>query len=206
MDRATQQRIFEPFFTTKPKGQGTGLGLPTVFGIVTQAGGTIWVYSEPGQGTTFKIYLPRTDEAGEPEAPRSPAPAVRGAAGAGRSETILVAEDEDQLRTVVQRTLEQQGYAVLVARSGVEAIELATDYAGKIDLLLTDVVMPELNGRELAEQLARHRPSMKVIYMSGYTENVIADHDLESPRVAFMPKPFAPDALLRKVRETLDEA
>ncbi len=194
MDRATQQRIFEPFFTTKPKGKGTGLGLATVFGIVTQAGGCIRVHSEPGQGTTFEVYLPRTDEVGDHQAPRPSATSLRGA------ETILVAEDEEQLRNVVRRALEQQGFTVLVAGSGHEAVELCGRHAGEIDLLLTDVVMPGLSGRELADRLASLRPSMKVLYMSGYT----ADHDVSDAGPAFLPKPFTPEALVRKVRETLD--
>jgi PAS domain S-box-containing protein len=196
MDKATQQRIFEPFFTTKTK--GTGLGLATVFGIVRQAGGNIWVYSEPGKGTIIKVYLPRTYEVGTREAPRTTGSLFKGA------ETILVAEDEEPLRQVVRRTLETQGFSVLVASSGAEAIELCQRHQGKIDLLLTDMVMPRMSGRELADRLAPLRPSMKVLYMSGYTENAIANHDVGVARMSFLPKPLTPDALLRKVREVLD--
>jgi hypothetical protein len=199
MDKATQQLIFEPFFTTKPKGKGTGLGLATVFGIVTQSGGSIRVHSEPGQGTTFEVYLPRTDEVSEREAPRTAATSLRGA------ETVLVAEDEEQLRSVVRRALEQQGFSVLVACSGQQALELCEGHAGAIDLLITDVVMPGVSGRQLAEQLASLRPTMRVLYMSGYTENAIANHDVGDARMAFLPKPFTPEVLVRKVRETLDE-
>jgi PAS domain S-box-containing protein len=200
MDKETQQRIFEPFFTTKARGRGTGLGLATVFGIVTQAGGTIWVSSEPGKGTTFKVYLPRTAEPYEREPPRSAVRSFRG------TETILVAEDEDQLRQVVQRALEEQGFSVLVARDGHEAISLCTRHAGNIDLLLTDLVMPHMSGRELAERLVSLRPSMKVLYMSGYTENVIANHDVGDARMEFLPKPITPETLLRKVRDVIDGA
>jgi two-component system cell cycle sensor histidine kinase/response regulator CckA len=198
MDRATQQRIFEPFFTTKPKGKGTGLGLATVFGIVTQAGGHIRVDSAPGRGTTFEVYLPRTDEACERAAPRTAAAPLEA------TETILVAEDEAPLRGVVRHALEQQGFTVLVAGSGHEAIELCGRHAGRIDLLLTDVVMPGLGGRELAAWLAPLRPSMKVLYMSGYTDHAIANHDVGDAKMAFLAKPFTPEALVRKVRETLD--
>jgi len=198
MDKATQQRIFEPFFTTKPKGKGTGLGLATVFGIVTQAGGNIWVYSEPGKGTTFKVYLPCTDEVEEPEVSRSTASSFNG------TETILIAEDEEQLRNAVRRALERQGFSVLVACSGPEAIELCERHAGKIALLLTDIVMPGMSGRELVDRLAPLRPSLKVLYMSGYTETVLADPAISDARMAFLPKPFTPESLLRKVRETID--
>src|SRR5690606_19637231 len=160
MDLATQQRIFEPFFTTKPKGKGTGLGLATVFGIVKQSDGDIWVDSEPGRGTTFRIYLPRTDEAEAHEGSRS-TPSLL-----GRAETILVAEDEEQLRLVVRRALERQGFSVLIAGGGHEALALCEGHAGKIDLLLTDVVMPRMSGLELADRLAPLRPSMKILYMS----------------------------------------
>jgi two-component system, cell cycle sensor histidine kinase and response regulator CckA len=198
MDEATQQRIFEPFFTTKPKGKGTGLGLATVFGIVRQAGGNIRVDSEPGKGTTFHVYLPRTDELEEDEVVRSPALPFKGAG------TILVAEDEEQLRNVVRRTLERQGFSVLVARSGDEAIELCEEHAGKIVLLLTDVVMPGMSGPELADRLVPLHPTIKVLYMSGYAESTIANLDLSEARMAFLPKPFTTESLLHKVRETLD--
>jgi len=196
MDKPTQQRIFEPFFTTKAK--GTGLGLATVFGIVRQAGGNIWVHSEPGQGTRFTVYLPRTHEREHREAPRGAAGSLRGA------ETILVAEDEEPLRQVVRRTLEEQGFSVLIACSGPEALELCEGHAGTIDLLLTDLVMPRMSGRELANRLAPLRPSMKVLYMSGYTDNAFADDDLGAARLSFLPKPLTPEALVRKVREVLD--
>jgi two-component system cell cycle sensor histidine kinase/response regulator CckA len=198
MDRATQQLIFEPFFTTKPKGQGTGLGLATVFGIVKQSGGSISVHSEPGEGTTFRVYLPRTDEVETHEAPRSAASSLEG------TETILVAEDEEQVRDVVRRTLEQRGFSVLVACNGHEAIELGGAHPGPIHLLLTDVVMPGLSGRQLADRLSPLRPSMKIVYMSGYTENALASHDAGDARLVLLPKPFTPEALLRKVRDTLD--
>ncbi|HEX2684965.1 MAG TPA: ATP-binding protein [Kofleriaceae bacterium] len=198
MDQTTQQRIFEPFFTTKSKGKGTGLGLATVFGIVTQAGGNIRVASEPGQGTTFQVYLPRTDEPGEHQVTRSTVISLQGV------ETILVAEDEEQLRNVVRRTLERQGFSVLMARSGSEAIELCETHAGTIALLLTDLVMPGMSGRELADRLVPLRPSIKILYMSGYTENAIANHDLRDARMAFLAKPFTPESLLHKVRELLD--
>jgi CheY-like chemotaxis protein len=196
MDKATQQRIFEPFFTTKL--QGTGLGLATVFGIVRQAGGNIWVYSEPGQGTVFKVYLPRTDDPAHLEAPRRRASSFAGV------ETILVAEDEEPLRLVVRRALEERGFSVLVAASGHEAIELCARHPGEIDLLLTDLVMPRMSGRELAQRLAPLRPAMKVLYMSGYSEHAIANHDAGDARMAFLAKPLTPEALLRKVREVLD--
>ena len=198
MDRDTQQRIFEPFFTTKPRGKGTGLGLATAFGAVKQAGGTISVYSEPGRGSTFKVYLPRTTEAREIEAPRGPVRSLRG------TETILVAEDEEQLRRVMQRALEEQGFSVLSARDGHEAIALGERHAGPIDLLLTDLVMPNMSGRELVARLAPIRPAMKVLYMSGYTESSIANHDVGDARMAFLPKPMTPDSLVRKVREVID--
>jgi PAS domain S-box-containing protein len=201
MDPATQQRIFEPFFTTKPKGKGTGLGLATVFGIVTQAGGHIQVHSEPGEGTTFEVYLPRADEVEAHETPGSAAAAASSLEG---TETILVAEDEEQLRNVVRRALEQQGFSVLVAGSGDEALERFGGHAGKIDLLVTDMVMPGLSGRELAQRLAPLRPSMKILYISGYTEDAIASPAAGEARMTLLPKPFTPETLLRKVRETLD--
>jgi CheY-like chemotaxis protein len=197
MDRATQQRIFEPFFTTKEKGKGTGLGLSTVFGIVQQSGGSIWVYSEVGKGTTFKVYLPRTDEA-EIEA----APPVRVASMRG-SETVLLVEDEEQLRTVAGGILKRNGY-VLDARDVDEAVRLCKQHQGGIHLLLTDVVMPQMGGPELADRLRPIRPAMKVLYMSGYTEDAIIHHRVVSPGIALLQKPITPDSLLRKVREVLE--
>jgi CheY-like chemotaxis protein len=201
MDELTKGRLFEPFFTTKEKGKGTGLGLSTVFGIVKQSGGSISVYSEVGHGTTFKIYLPRDLTA-------APAPAARPQAIPIRStgtETILVAEDEEALRRVVIRALSAAGYTVLSAANGDEALAICAQYAGGIHLLLTDVVMPRMSGRVLAQVLAKTRPDMKVVYMSGYTDNAIVHHGVLDPGTSFLGKPFTAEVLTRKIREVLDE-
>lgn len=200
MDAATQARIFEPFFTTKERGKGTGLGLATVYGIVKQSGGWIWVYSEPGQGTTFKVYLPRVAEAAAaPAAPSSAPPvSVRG------SETILVVEDDEMIRNLVQKVLKTNGYTVLVAGDGSEAERVARAHVGTIDLLMTDVVLPGLNGREVARRLVAQRPGTKVLFLSGYTDDAIVHHGMLEPGVAFLQKPFPPAVLGRKVREVLD--
>jgi len=198
MDKATQQRLFEPFFTTKEKGKGTGLGLSTVFGIVQQNGGNIWVYTELGKGTTFKVYLPRTDES-----PIDlPAP-VRIATVQG-SETVLLVEDEEQLRTVARGILIRNGYDVLEARTGNDAVVLCEKRDRPIHLLLTDVVMPQMSGPELARRVLAIRPDIRVLYMSGYTEDAIVHHRVVSAGIALLQKPITPDLLLRKVREVLD--
>jgi len=197
MDKATQERIFEPFFTTKEVGTGTGLGLATVYGSVKQHGGNIWVYSEPGRGTTFKIYLPRVEEA------IYVADMVKEKASGG-AETILLVEDEKAVLAVSLRTLEPLGYTVLSASCPDEAEQVLAQHGGEIDLLLTDVVMPGRSGRELHEALKSSRPSLKVLYMSGYTDNAIVHHGVLDPGKPFIQKPFSPDALARKVREVLD--
>jgi two-component system, cell cycle sensor histidine kinase and response regulator CckA len=199
MDKATQARIFEPFFTTKEVGKGTGLGLATVFGIVKQSGGTIWVYSEPGRGTTFKVYLPQVDEAGRLVTTRP----VSGSASHG-TETILLVEDEEQVRHLVRTILHQHGYLTLVARDPAEALHLSDTHPGAIDLLLTDVVMPQMSGRQLAEQLSPRRPTMKVLYMSGYTDDAVVRSGVLQAEVAFVQKPLTPDTLAQKVRQALD--
>jgi two-component system cell cycle sensor histidine kinase/response regulator CckA len=200
MDAATLRRACEPFFTTKPAGKGTGLGLSTVHGIVKQSAGSIWIYSEPGGGTAVKIYFPVVQAAKDP---LSKPPAAKARPGTG---TILVAEDDDQVRRLACRSLRKAGYHVLEARSGEQALELDHLFPGPVDLLLSDVVMPHMPGRQLAETLVGRRPRMKVLFMSGYTENSIVHHGILDKDVSFLQKPFTPDTLARKVREVLDGA
>jgi PAS domain S-box-containing protein len=201
MDPSTQARIFEPFFTTKPAGKGTGLGLSTVYGIVKQSAGNIWVYSEPGLGTTFKIYLPRVTEATAAATIKRPRTTPTWVTG---TETILLVEDEEVLRRVAKRTLKAAGYTVLTAGDGEEAIGELTKHEGAIHLLLTDVVMPRMGGRLLAQEVSKTRPEIKVLYMSGYTDEAIVHHGALEPGIHFLAKPFVAVDLVRKVREVLD--
>jgi two-component system cell cycle sensor histidine kinase/response regulator CckA len=198
MSKETQTRIFEPFFTTKDLGKGTGLGLSTVFGIVRQSGGHIWVYSELGGGSTFKIYLPRA-EGEETEQPVVALPVtLKG------TETILLVEDQDEVRRVAQEILIRHGYHVLAAENAGEALLTCERHQRTIHLLLTDVIMPQMSGRELAERLATIRPDMKVLFMSGYTDRAIINHGILDSGIAYVQKPLAPELLARRVREVLD--
>jgi len=198
MEAEVRRHIFEPFFTTKEKGKGTGLGLATVYGIVKQTGGDIWVYSEPGQGTTFKLYFPRVREPLS-DSTGSDFTATNRSGG----ETILVVEDEKAVRDLTVRILQQLGYSILTASSGAEALEISRSHTGHIDLLLTDVVMPNMSGRQLADHLQTTRPSTKVLFLSGYTENTVVHHGVLDAGVDFLPKPFSRENLSKKLREVL---
>jgi two-component system cell cycle sensor histidine kinase/response regulator CckA len=198
MDEATQARLFEPFFTTKGTGRGTGLGLSTVFGIVKQSGGSVEVYSVPNRGTSVKVYLPRIDQPVTAEIAATLKKTARG------TETILLVEDEEMVRNLVRDTLARDGYKVLDAADPLEARRLSDSYRGKIHMLITDVVMPKVSGRELADQLAQRRPDMKVLYMSGYTDSAIVASGILHKEVAFLQKPFTPGSLTEKVRDVLE--
>ncbi len=199
MDESVQLHIFEPFFTTKEKGRGTGLGLATVYGIVRQAGGHIWLYSEPGHGTTFRIYLPRTQEPGE-EAAAPPQRETRSVL----SENILLVEDDAMVRTLASQVLKSCGYRIVEASQGEEALQKVAEQEAGISLLITDVVMPQMSGKELAQRIQALNPAIKVLYASGYTEDTIVHHGVLEPGITFLSKPFSPNQLLRKVRELLD--
>jgi two-component system, cell cycle sensor histidine kinase and response regulator CckA len=201
MDAATRDQIFEPFFTTKGEERGTGLGLATAYGIIKQCGGEIWVYSEPGRGSTFKIYLPRSHSA-----PKGRTAAPPPAARASGPETVLVVEDEAPVRKLAVRILERQGYRVLQARDGLEAETVAREFDDRIDLLLSDVVMPGRSGAETAERLTAARPELRVLYMSGYTDNAIMHHGVLDPGIRLVEKPFTVDKLASAVRAALDDA
>jgi len=200
MDEATVSRIFEPFFTTKEAGKGTGLGLATVYGIVKQNGGNILVYTEPGQGTTFKIYLPSAEHkiglASQPEA-EVVSPKRQGT-------TILLVEDDEIMRSLTRKLLEEHGYAVAEADDGKSALEWVESHPGEIDLLLTDVVMRRMSGPELAQRLSAPYPSLKVVYMSGYTGELMANREVLKPGVTLLEKPFSRTALLNTIHTTLE--
>jgi CheY-like chemotaxis protein len=198
MDAETRSRIFEPFFTSKELGKGTGLGLSTVLGIVQQSGGGIWVYSEKGHGTTFKVYLPRVDAALDAPASVHPPADLHG------TETVLLVEDEPGVREVARRVLERSGYHVLLVESALEAVVLGESHPAQIHLLVTDVVMPKLSGADLAARLLDKRPEMKVLFMSGYTDRGIVSSGVLDGSVPFVQKPFTSEQLARKVRQVLD--
>jgi len=201
MDAGTQARIFEPFFTTKPPGQGTGMGLATVYGIVKQSGGHVWVCSEPGQGTSVKIYLPQTEREEkelETVSPSSPTVLATG------SETILIVEDEQSVRDLARSVLERSGYTVLAASNGEEALHLSKGHSGVIALMVTDAIMPGMRGRELSTLMQTLRPDTKVLFISGYTDDVAIHQGVLTEGIQFLQKPFTLDALARRVRTVLD--
>jgi CheY-like chemotaxis protein len=199
MDPETVRQLFEPFFTTKEQGKGTGLGLATIHGIVNQHGGHVSVESDAGMGTTFRIYLPRAEEVPK----RAVEPEGLGEEARGE-ETVLVVEDERKVRNLARDILAEQGYRVIAAEDVEDAQRLARDFGAAIDLLLTDVVMPRMNGRELYARIARERPDIRVLYMSGYAEDAIGDRGVLDSGIHFVRKPFSPRSLTRKVREALD--
>jgi len=200
MTREVQQRVFEPFFTTKGQGKGTGLGLSTVYGIVKQSGGDVWIYSEPGNGTTFKVYFPRVKEREEFVPVRDDSHAAPGG-----TETVLIVEDDAALRALSARILEGNGYTVLLARNGLEALAIASGHVGHIDLVASDVVMPKMNGRPLVEKLLETRKEMRVLFMSGYTDDEVMRRGVIDGRTAFLQKPFTPAQLAKKIRDVLDQ-
>ena len=204
MDAATREHIFEPFYTTKPVGKGTGLGLSTVYGIVKQNGGHIWVYSELGHGTTFKLYFPRVYE--PISAPRSIPAGVRTPGTESPTETVLVVEDDPSVRTTLVRILRRQGYTVLPAAHGGEAMRIAAAHPGAIDLVISDLMMPEMSGREFVDRFSATRPDTSVLFMSGYTDDDAQQRGLFGEHRAFIEKPFTVDQITRKVREVLDQA
>jgi CheY-like chemotaxis protein len=199
MDRETMSHVFEPFFTTKAIGQGTGLGLSTVYGIVKQSDGYVWAYSEPGRGASFKVYLPAVSE----EVAAAPAPAPRPAA-VGGGESVLLVEDDEGVRRMTRRALEEGGYHVLEAATGADAVDLLVRSPGRVGLVLTDVVLPGMSGRELARRIAELRPGTPVLFTSGYTDGEIVRRGLLEPDAAFVQKPFGPDTIVRIVRERLE--
>jgi CheY-like chemotaxis protein len=199
MDANVRAHLFEPFFTTKEVGKGTGLGLATVYGIVKQSGGHISVYTEVGQGSSFKVYLPRVDAP-----PAAAAPSATRPAAARGSETVLVVEDDRAVLALTCRALEAEGYTILCASDGADALRIVERHGGAIHLLVTDVVMPGMSGRELAEQMAARRAGIRILYMSGYPGDAAVHHGTLVRGSAFLQKPFSPDSLARKVRETLD--
>ena len=201
MDAATRSRVFEPFFTTKEQGKGSGLGLATVYGMVKQGGGYIWVYSEPGHGTMFKVYFPPADQ--RMSEPAAEHPGRRTSDGKQGWETVLLVEDEDAVRALAREVLRRHGYVVLEARHGVDALRIAERHGDAIHLMITDIVMPHMSGRDLAERLSGVRPKMKVLFMSGYTDHALMHREL-TPGSAFLQKPFTPEGFARKVRSVLD--
>jgi nitrogen-specific signal transduction histidine kinase len=200
MDRETREHLFEPFFTTKEAGRGTGLGLATVYGIVKQSGGHVWVYSEPGWGTTFKVYFPRFGDVAEPGRP-----AIEAGPAPGGTETILVVEDDEMIRSLIRDILESTGYRVLVADDPESGMKLIGEEQ-EIHLLLTDLILPGMSGRELVDKVVELKPDIRVLFMSGYSDEAVARHGILEPGLAFLQKPFSRDALVRKVREVLDSA